>query len=70
MMVKDANYGLEHLLLLMHVMDTNVSHLDRLVDLEWAYLNGRCDAKLIENLKRNFIDYCEHIKVTVESANV
>lgn len=36
---KDAtNYTDEHLILLMHIMDTNLTHLHRLAEYDWSYL--------------------------------
>ncbi len=59
----DAKYTIENLILLMHIMDTNITLLDTLNEYEWSFLNGQYDAKIIENLQKYFNEYCEQIKV-------
>lgn len=61
---KDAAYSLEHLLILMHVMDTNVSQLDCLAKYEWAYMNGYSKPVHVENLQKDFQELANQIKVT------
>ena len=63
----DSNYSDEHLMLLMQIMDTNISQIDQIGEYEWGYLNGTCDTRIIENIQKNFVDYCDHIKVTAAS---
>jgi len=60
---KDANYTVEHLLILTQIMDTNISQLDKINEYEWDYINGYCESKLIESLNKHFADYSDHIKV-------
>lgn len=60
---KDAAYSLEHLLVLMHVMDTNVSQLDCLARYEWAYLNGYSRPEHVESLQKDFQELANQIKV-------
>lgn len=60
---KDFNYTLENLLILIHIMDTNVSHINFLNDYEWAYLNGTCHPQVIENLQQNLPEYIDQINV-------
>ena len=63
---KDANYGIEHLVLLMQIMDTNVSHLeDRLDKYEWDFVNGAwCDVAALQNLTSLTLlnECCDHIR--------
>jgi hypothetical protein len=60
---KDASYSLEHLCLLMQIMDTNVSHLDHVGVYEWSYLNSvLSNSKPIEAIERNFAELCEQVK--------
>ena len=60
---KNFKYSLENLLLLNHIMDTNVSQIDYLNEYEWAYLNGTCDPQVIENLQQKLPDYIEQIYI-------
>ena len=62
---KDSSYTIEHLLILIQIMDTNVSQLEKISEYEWDYLNGYCDSKLIDLLNKNFNDYSDHIKVKI-----
>lgn len=47
----------------MQIMDTNISHVDKTGNYEWGYLNGYCDIKTIENIQKNYNEYCDQIKV-------
>jgi hypothetical protein len=60
---KDANYTIEHLLILMQIMDTNISIIDKLGAYEWQYLNGYVNTTIIDNLEKNFNEYSEQLKV-------
>jgi hypothetical protein len=62
---KDSNFRCEHLIILMQIMDTNISQIDKLSECEWGYLNGHVDVKLIENVESYFGDYCREIKASV-----
>ncbi len=59
----DANYTIEHLILLMQIMDTNVSLIDKLASYEWGYLNGYVKVDVIDHLEKNFAEYSDQIKV-------
>ena len=59
---KDTNFTIEHLLMIMQVMDTNISQIDKISEYDWAFLNGFCDAAVIENLQKNFNEYTGEIK--------
>lgn len=58
----EGNFTLEHLLLLMHTMDTNVSQLDCFAGHEWSYLNGRVSFTVLENLLSKRKCFVEQIK--------
>ena len=62
---RDSNFTCEHIIILMQIMDTNISQLDKLSDYEWGYLNGYANVKLIENVEKNFGEYCSQIKASV-----
>ena len=59
---KDASYSTEHIILLMQVMDTNISLVEESSEYEWTYLNGYSPVNLIENLSKHFADYANQIK--------
>jgi hypothetical protein len=62
---KDSSFTCEHLIILMQIMDTNISQIDKLCEYEWGHLNGYVDVRLIENIEKNFADYCSQIKSNV-----
>jgi hypothetical protein len=63
---KDADYSLEHLILLMQTIDTNISHLEDISQYEWGYLNSSLSStKPIETIQKNFGEICDHIKYKV-----
>ncbi len=62
---KDSSFTCEHLIILMQIMDTNISQIDKLSEYEWGHLNGYADVKLIENIEKNFVDYSSQIKSNV-----
>ncbi len=62
---KDANYTIEHLIILMQIMDTNISFIDKLNTYEWQYLNGYVNTAIIDNLEKNFNEYSDQLKVLI-----
>ena len=64
---KGINHTIEHLVLLMQLMDTNATHIDELYNkqYEWTYLNGYLNASIIQNIIGNYKVYCEEIKVKI-----
>jgi hypothetical protein len=63
---RDASYSLEHLILLLQTMDTNISHLEDIGQYEWGYLNSLVSStKPIESIQRKFNELCEQIKSRV-----
>lgn len=61
---REANYTMEHLVLLMQIMDSNLSLIEDTIDYDWTFMNGHLNVSTIENvqIKKNFLDYCAHIK--------
>ena len=59
------NLTIEHLVLLMQIMDSNATHIDELFNkqFEWTFLNGYLNATIIQNIINNYKLYCEEIKV-------
>jgi len=67
-LTKHAPFSLEHLTLLMHLMDTNIAHLDTLSTYDFTYLNGLTHPHLIHNLQSNFNTYANAIKLHLNVA--
>ena len=46
------NLTIEHLVLLMQIMDSNATHIDELFNkqFEWTFLNGYLNATIIQNI--------------------
>lgn len=61
--LKDSNFTNEHLILLMQIMDTNISLIEESAEFEWTYLNGYSSVVTIENIQKYFNEYCNKIKV-------
>jgi hypothetical protein len=61
----DIHYTLEHLVLLLQIIDTNAAHIDEIISKkhDFGYLNGYLHASSVENLNKYYVDYCEEIKV-------
>lgn len=57
--------SIEHLLLMMQIMDTNISLIDESVNYQWSYLNGHTSVQSIENIVKHFADYSNQIKSKV-----
>lgn len=59
------SYTIEHLVLLMQIMDTNATHIDEIIgkQYEWTFLNGYLHASIIQNTIDNYKLYSEEIKV-------
>jgi hypothetical protein len=61
---KDSQYTIEHLIIIMHIMDTNFAHLDMANKYDMGYMNGQQNFKIkyIDNIQKSFNELCDQIK--------
>ncbi len=66
------SFTIEHLVLIMQIMDTNATHIDDIINkqYEWTFLNGYLHSSIIQNIINNYKAYCEEIKVCFRYFNL